>query len=248
MSKAEPLSSAARLKSALAVHGLIVLGALTAQDAAQDAEGLDAEAAAARAVLLVGNAGPAMWRAFAAARAAGPALAAHANPMDAWTQRVVTAAAAEAFGSGVRAVFPFEGPPYYPFQRWAMRTGAFHASPIGPLVHAEYGLWAAFRAAVIIPAPDSPAEDAPAPGARADVSPCETCAEKPCLSACPVNAFSAKGYDVPVCTAHLAAPKGADCMGGGCLARRACPYGQIYAHAPAQAAFHMRRFLGAHGA
>lgn len=240
MSGPEPSSAAARLESALAVHGLIVLGVL----AAGDAEGLEAESPAAR-VNLFGNAGPAMWRAFARAQAADAGLVAEPNPMDTWTQRVITAAVADSAPKGSRAVFPFEGPPYYPFQRWALGAGAFHASPIGPLVHAEYGLWAGFRAAVIIPA-DGAAEDTPAPGAGA--SPCETCAEKPCLSACPVNAFSSAGYDVPACIAHLAAPKGRDCMDGGCLARRACPYGQAYAHEPAQAAFHMRRFLDAHGA
>jgi len=76
-------------------------------------------------------------------------------------------------------------------------------------------------------------------------SPCDSCASRPCLSACPVGAFGADGYDVGACAAHLRRPAGLACMDGGCLARRACPVGGEHAHGPAQAAFHMRAFLRA---
>jgi hypothetical protein len=35
-------------------------------------------------------------------------------------------------------------------------------------------------------------------------------------------------------------------VGGGCLARRACPVGQAHVYGPAQARFHMAAFLAAH--
>jgi hypothetical protein len=60
-----------------------------------------------------------------------------------------------------------------------------------------------------------------------------------------VGAFSADGYDVAACAAHLKSAAGADCMTGGCLARRACPVGAEHRHAPDQAAFTMRAFLQA---
>jgi len=68
---------------------------------------------------------------------------------------------------------------------------------------------------------------------------------KPCLSACPVDAFSGTSYDVAACAAHIGSTAGEDCMAGGCLARRACPVGQAFAYGPAQAQFHMRAFLAA---
>jgi hypothetical protein len=58
--------------------------------------------------------------------------------------------------------------------------------------------------------------------------PCNLCAGKPCLSACPVNAFSDDGYDVQLCRAYLSGGEGRACMDGGCKARLACPVGRDY--------------------
>jgi len=90
--------------------------------------------------------------------------------------------------------------------------------------------------------PGAIAEDA-----RADERPrpCDTCADKPCLTTCPVGAFSQDGYDVPACIEHIAGERGGDCLGGGCLARRACPVGVAFQYTPAQMSFHMRAFLAA---
>lgn len=194
-------------------------------------------------LVLVGNAGPGMWRAFAAATT--PANRTDgADPLDDWTRRALDEAAQ---ALGARALYPFRGPPYLPFQRWALRTGVVHVSPTGPLIDAEYGLWHAYRGALAFagqvalpPPPDGP-------------SPCESCLDKPCLSACPVQAFGppeggVAPYDVPRCVAHVTSAEGGDCRGGGCLARRACPVGRDYLYGAEQAAFHMARFLKAQGA
>lgn len=191
-------------------------------------------------VILVGNAGPAMWRAFS--EAMPPAERAGArHPLDDWTRRVVGAIAG---ALGATAVFPFDGPPYPPFQRWALKTGGVFPSPIGPLIHPEFGLWHAYRGALAF------AEKLALPALPAAASPCDGCAAKPCLSACPVGAFTVETapparYDVPQCVAHVTSAAGTDCLGGGCLARRACPVGRDYAYGPEQARFHMRKFLAA---
>ena len=75
---------------------------------------------------------------------------------------------------------------------------------------------------------------------------CLRCSAKPCLQACPVEAFTPAGYAVDACAAHLHGPSGGDCMQGGCLARRACPVGVPYRYAPEHAAFHMRAFARSH--
>ena len=36
---------------------------------------------------------------------------------------------------GGKALFPFGGPPFLPFQRWAQRAEPVHSSPIGLLIH-----------------------------------------------------------------------------------------------------------------
>ena len=58
----------------------------------------------------------------------------------------------------------------------------------------------------------------------------------------------ARGYDVAACAGHLEDPAGADCMGAGCRARRACPVGAEHAYGHEQANFTMRAFLRAQGA
>ena len=181
-------------------------------------------------LVLIGNAGPAMWRAFARQRRDEP------DPLDAWTRRTLEAAAA---GRGAAALLPFQGPPWLPFQRWAMRAEAVHRSPIGPLIHPEYGLWHAYRGALAF------AGRLALPAVEARPSPCDGCRDRPCLATCPVGALSAGGYDVPACVGHIAQPAGTDCLETGCRARRACPVGRAYIYERPQATFHMTHFLRA---
>ncbi len=183
----------------------------------------------ARFVILIGNAGPDMFRRFARER--DPKR----TPLDDWTRDVVTALAGDL---SARAVFPFEKP-YPPMLTWARKAGAGHVSPLGLNIHPAYGLWHAFRAALLFPVVfDLPVQSS-------GPHPCETCASKPCLTACPVNAFSPGTYDTGACARHLKSEAGAPCMSGGCLARHACPVGQGFAYSPAQAQFHMQKFLEA---
>lgn len=184
-----------------------------------------ADGAAARTVVLIGNAGPAMWRRFSPAT----------QTLDEWSRGVLAPLAAKL---GATAHFPFAKPPL-PFQRWAARAGTVHTSPLGMSIHAEYGLWHAYRAAFAF------SEEIALPAQAEPEHPCDTCADRPCLTTCPVNAFSGTAYDVPACAAHLNTPQGADCMDLGCRARRACPVGRDFVYAPAQALFHMSAFVRA---
>ncbi len=181
-------------------------------------------------VLLVGCAGALGWNAFAAAPETHDGAP---DPLDRWSRRVIDALAARLGGV---ALYPFGGPPWLPFQAWARRAEPVAPSPLGLLIHPVWGLWHSYRGAVALTERIALAPPAPAP------SPCETCAARPCLAACPVGAFGAQGYDIAACAAHLFAPEGAGCMALGCAARRACPVGAAHRHDAAQAAFHMRAF------
>ncbi|MCP4385124.1 MAG: 4Fe-4S dicluster domain-containing protein [Hyphomicrobiales bacterium] len=181
----------------------------------------------AATLVLVGNTGPGMWRSFTAA--CDPTV----DLLDDWSRRTLEAVAAE---RDAVALFPFQHPPL-PFQRWARLADACHTSPLGILIHPDHGLWHAYRGALIfdtrlaLPAPDQ------------RPSPCESCETKPCLSTCPVAAFSPDGYDIAACVRHVAAPRGRDCMERSCRARRACPVGKASRYRDAQALFHMTAFL-----
>lgn len=195
------------LSAAAAAHGLLLRGGVGK-------------------IVLIGTAGSAFWPHFQAARRD------EADPLDQWSRQVVTDLAAR---FGARPLLPQDGPPFLPFQRWAMAAEPVYQSPMGVLVHPEYGLWHSYRGALEFADPvDLPARaDAP--------NPCETCADKPCIAGCPVGA--AVPYDVPRCKAHLEA--GGECRRIGCLSRHACPLGQGYAYIPEQAAFHMEAFIRA---
>ena len=179
-----------------------------------------------RFVILVGNAGPRMFDRFSRDASATD------GTLDSWCRTVLTELAGRLEAD---VLFPFDRPPL-PFLTWARRGGAGHVSPLGLNVHPDYGLWHAYRGALLFPV----AFDIPAPGGA---SPCDTCASKPCLSACPVDAFTPGRYDTVICASHLESPAGAECLTGGCLARRACPVGTRFTYSPPQAQFHMRAFL-----
>ena len=189
----------------------------------------DGVPAVAKFVILIGNAGADMFRKFARER--NPAT----DKIDGWTGEVVGELAR---GLQATAVFPF-GETIYPFLTWARRAGAGHTSPLGLNIHPTYGLWHAYRAALLFPVEfDLPRQS---PGNH----PCESCADKPCLTACPVGAFSGTSYDVEACATHVSSAAGQNCFDSGCRSRRACPVGREFAYHPYQAQFFMRAFVEA---
>lgn len=157
------------------------------------------------------------------------------NPLDRWSKRVIGEIAQTL---GAATAFPSDGPPYAPFIRWSLETGRFFQSPTGMMIHEDAGLMISIRGALWIDAVlDIPTAIAP--------SPCESCSDQPCTTACPVGALAAThAYDVPVCKSYLETDAGQDCMTQGCRVRRACPVSQRFGRNPEQSAFHMKAFKG----
>jgi hypothetical protein len=189
-----------------------------------------AEGMRAKSVILVGHHGSSIWPHFMEWRQVHPDMI---DPLDAWSKQVLSGIAAD---MGAKSVFPSDRP-YLPFQQWARRAEGLRASPLGMLIHPEYGLWHAYRGALLLDHPVSlPTDHAPAH------HPCDSCAEKACLSTCPAGAFNNGSFAVDSCRHHLAGPQGAACMDGGCLARLACPVGRGHAYVREQQRFHMAAF------
>jgi hypothetical protein len=207
----------------IAAHGLAYRGAFHPNPGEVPGETL----------VLVGFVGSDNWPAFANSPEAADG---EPNPLDRWSSRVITAIARSV---GATPLFPFDGPPFLPFQRWAQMAEPVYPSPLGILIHPDWGLWHAYRGTLAF----ADRIDLPPPDPRR--SPCDSCVDKPCMTACPVGAFTSAGFNVPACVTHIAAPAGAECMNNGCLARRACPIGPGYRHVPEQARFHQRAFLAA---
>lgn len=204
-------------------HGLAIVGAVRAADYP---DALVPEGIAT--LFLLGPDGPNMWTAFSAAPEAKDGAP---HPMDRWSKRVIeelaTAMAAKAF-------FPFTGPPWHPFQRWAAAGEGAVTSPVAMQASPRRGLWASYRGAIGFAEDADPSVPGP--------SPCLNC-PAPCLTACPVNAFADGAYDTATCVAHVDGD-GHVCRDG-CLVRRACPAGAEMKLPVAQRQFHMDAFLRA---
>lgn len=180
--------------------------------------------------LLIGNVGSGLWPSFSGSAEYADGLP---NPMDRWTVSIVGPVARE-LGADIR--YPF-GDTVWPFQHYARQAMGIDQSPIGLLIHPEFGLWSAFRAALIFEREG----DAIAP--MIAVSPCDSCVDKPCLSSCPIGAFTPQGFDYRSCKTHVASADGAACFTNGCLARQACPVGKDHAYSPEHQNFHMCAYI-----
>lgn len=122
-------------------------------------------------------------------------------------------------GRACSVVYPNDARPLS-FVALGEMAGLGTVSPVvGLLVHPEYGLWVRLRAAILI-AGETFGHDLPKP-VSASFQPCAECT-RPCVEACPANAYCAiEGADMARCAEHR--------HRGGCAhhcdARHACPIG-----------------------
>ncbi|RVD15923.1 MAG: 4Fe-4S dicluster domain-containing protein [Mesorhizobium sp.] len=215
------------IAAALLANGLVLRGGFNFAPGGAPPTG----SPGARAVLLVGQAGAAPWPHFLRWKQSRSI----ANPLDTWSREVIGAVAETV---GARAVSPSDKP-YLPFQQWAMRAEGLKPSPLGILMHPQYGLWHAYRGALLFD------DEIALPAVREVIHLCDSCVEKPCLKSCPVDAYSAQGFAYQSCLAHVRGASGEPCRNGGCLDRNACPYGTEYRYPPEVQAFHMASFARA---
>ncbi|MFM2282273.1 MAG: hypothetical protein RLZZ444_4504 [Pseudomonadota bacterium] len=211
------------IRGVLAPHGLFLRGLV-----GFDGDGpVLSNGGRARCVLLIGNVGGSLWPAFSRWREENPTLG---NPLDRWSEETIRPIASR---FAATAYFPSEKP-WQPFQQWAMRAEGLKPSPLGILIHPEFGLWHGYRGALGF--------ERALNMKMADTQPhpCDTCSNRPCLTTCPVSAVAADHFDVATCRSHLRSIAGVgECMEAGCLARSACPVGADYRYPDAQLRFHM---------
>jgi hypothetical protein len=191
-----------------------------------------ADGAPALTIVLLGWTGSAQWPMFAASPEAKDG---RPDPLNRWSKRLIDRMAMELCAA---AFYPFGAPPWLDFQRWALQAEPIHRSPLGLLIHPEWGLWHSYRGALGL------RERLELPHRDRAAHPCESCREQPCLSACPVSAFAPnRPYNAAACRNYLKEGT-ADCLTRACAARRACPVAPQMHYGELQATFHIRAFLG----
>ncbi|MAW52311.1 MAG: hypothetical protein CME01_05745 [Geminicoccus sp.] len=180
--------------------------------------------------MAIGSAGRPFWDAVSQSR---EWIEQHDNPIDQYTARLINQLLRA--DQGESAIYPFDSDAPNFVQLWPATFPKIAASQLGPMIHPDFGLWMAARAHIILPQACLTFDD------TKSFSPCESCRDKPCLSACPVNAFSAsKPYNHLACAAYLKTDPA--CFSGGCDARAACPHGQSWQLPEDQARYHQTRF------
>ncbi|AYD00974.1 4Fe-4S dicluster domain-containing protein [Neorhizobium sp. NCHU2750] len=223
-----PSSISREIETGLGPSGILIRGTV---DFAMGEGPLLADGTNAASVVLLGNAGGSIWPAFSRWKAGydGP------DPLDTWSKEIIHPLAERLGGT---AYFPSD-PPWQPFQQWAMRAERLKPSPLGILIHPDYGLWHGYRGAIGFV---QRLDDASASSITGRRHACDHCPAKPCLSTCPVSAIrpDPQNFAVSACRSHLLTLSGQGaCMVSGCLARNACPVGEQYRYLSAQLEFHM---------
>lgn len=237
----DPAALLDRLRAAgLDLHGV---ADPAAWDATQPPERRTAALApGARAILVVGNAGSALWDAFLADLRRDPrGLTEEPDPLDAYVRRAVAAADAPLGSASRRWIFADLGADVHlDFRTLAGLAGLGAPSRLGLLLHPTWGPWIGLRAACFLPEPLAPTGPLPD-------DPCAGC-PAPCAAACPGGAFPAGRWDPGPCVAFHAA---SDVCERTCAARLACPVGAERRYRPEHYAYHAhrrsgRRWLRAH--
>jgi hypothetical protein len=156
---------------------------------------------ASRSLIVIGNGGGTFWEGFRHHHDARDAQAQvqEPNPLDCYTATIIerdVPPVLASIGTTGRFLYPFrfdEEP--VSFVHLGALAGLGARSLLGVLVHPEYGPWIALRAAVLLDVAIESTLVTP-------FDPCGTCADKPCIGACPGAAISERGWNVPACTAH----------------------------------------------
>jgi len=117
-----------------------------------------------------------------------------------------------------------------PLQALGKLAGWHHDSPFRIGINAEYGPWFAYRAVALTDTALTPTT------AMNGASPCQSCADKPCISACPANALLSGDLSLQQCMEYRL-QHDSRCKSQ-CISRLACPVGSKHRYSNEQIAYH----------
>lgn len=181
-----------------------------------------------RQLILIGHGGRALWERVKAAGLQSE------HPIDDFTTATVEAWLAGQLPGVVHALrYPGDGP--VGLQALGRLAGWHHESPFRVGVNADWGSWFAYRAVVLVDA------DLPATAPMSGESPCASCAEQPCITACPAGALDAPEFSLQKCIAYRRQPDSRCRIT--CVARTSCPVRPEHRYDDAQIAHSYSRSM-----
>ena len=153
-----------------------------------------------------------------------------ADPVDTYSLNL-TQQFIDGYLDGAASLIVYPSDNLVPLGQLGELTGWSHPSPLGQGINAEYGVWFAYRTAflttAVLPIMTSPLTD----------SPCTSCIDQPCLTACPVGATEENGrFAITLCTQHRL-QSNSPCADR-CLARMACPIAPEHRYTLPQIQYH----------
>ena len=179
-------------------------------------------------LLLIGNGGPAFWRAFREAGGSG------SDPVDNFSVQVVSDFLSRQWpGLGYRVVYPANAA--VALQALGRLAGWHHDSPLKVGINDTWGLWFAYRVLVALEG------ELPESTAVPSANPCESCLDRRCIAACPPGALSGTGLALESCLDYRTAD-GSTCADQ-CQARLGCPVASEHRYDPDQIQYHYGRSL-----
>ncbi len=189
-------------------------------------------------ILLLANAGGAFWEAMTSRERDNARVG--NNPVDNFSVAIAKKIiAAGEQTQDAQILYPGYS---VPLIKLGELSGWSTPSPLGLGLHPEYGPWFAYRALIKSTEPLQPIQNLQHI-AKAS-SPCLSCADTPCVSACPASATSKdKVFDIDRCVSQRLATD-SSCKTQ-CHARNACPVGQAYRYSEQQREYHMTHALDA---
>ncbi|HKI59569.1 MAG TPA: hypothetical protein VKA23_00925 [Mariprofundaceae bacterium] len=181
-------------------------------------------------LILIGHGGRRMWEVLQAS-----AYRDRPEPVDSLSVDTVKKWLAEACpGAAYEIIYP-AAERLVPLQQLGALAGWHHASPFRIGINRQWGSWFAYRAVVLI---DS---DLPETAAETWGSPCESCVDKPCITACPAGAVADRERMLTLCIDYRL-QQDSHCARQ-CLSRLACPVAVEHRYSREQIDYHYGQSL-----
>lgn len=174
-------------------------------------------------LILFGHAGRQLWSAIGSMRSSSP------DPVDDFSRGVVEQFFAQTLPQHqYQIIYPGSQP--IGLQRLGELAGWHHDSPFRIGINRDWGSWFAYRVAVIADTNLVPSEKIET------LSPCVSCTQKPCISACPAEAMKEGTLALDACV-NYRLTNDSLCKQT-CLSRITCPVAQQHRYSEEQIRYH----------